>query len=121
MNLETLTPTAPTLDPTTGEFSGRQQPSNVPDAVSGGVAGQFLAPLFQGSGSFDLLLTDVTLGDARNGVPNVLHLPRHLQWRHGGLHRLGGGPADHRRRGHGFDATVPGHPRQRDAGRRCWV
>jgi len=68
VDMSAATPTAPALDPVTGEFSGRQQVSY---AVTGGVAGQFLAPLFQGSGSFDLLLTDLTLGDARNGVPTT--------------------------------------------------
>ena len=69
VNVATLTPAAPTLDPTTGQFSGRAQPAPMPDMISGGFAGQFLAPLFQGNGSFDLLLTGLTLGDARNGVP----------------------------------------------------
>jgi hypothetical protein len=58
--------TAPTLDSVTGEFSGPQPPS---DGAEAQIVGQFLSQLFQGTSMVDITLTDIKLGDARNGVP----------------------------------------------------
>ncbi|MEP6473901.1 MAG: hypothetical protein ABJC74_09280, partial [Gemmatimonadota bacterium] len=60
--------TAPTLDAVTGEFSGPAQPSN---AASVAFAGQFVSQLYSGSNHVDVILTDVDLGDARNGAPVI--------------------------------------------------
>ncbi len=60
--------TAPTIDPTTGEFSGPAQPAN---GASVEFVGQFVSQLFQGSNTVDITLQDIVLGDARNGVPVV--------------------------------------------------
>jgi hypothetical protein len=65
VDLTTITPTAPTLDATTGQFSGRQQP---PNGASFAFAGQFVPQLFQGAHTVNIILTDLTLGDARYGI-----------------------------------------------------
>lgn len=58
----------PTLDATTGEFSGPAAPAN---GASAAFVGQFVSQLFQGTNTVDITLTDILLGDARNGVPIV--------------------------------------------------
>ena len=61
-----LTGPAPTLDPTTGEWSGPQLPAN------GGVAtfvGDFVSQLYEGVNNVDFTLTDLVLGDSRFGSP----------------------------------------------------
>ena len=65
VDLTTLTPTAPTLDGVTGEFSGRQQPAN---GAAFAIAGQFVPQLFQGAHVVNIQLVDLTLGDARFGI-----------------------------------------------------
>jgi hypothetical protein len=57
---------APTLDPTTGEFSGPQLPAD------GGVltfVGDFVSQLYEGVNNIDVTLQDLVLGDSRFGAP----------------------------------------------------
>jgi hypothetical protein len=58
--------TPPSIDPTTGAFSKKFQPAN---GASMGFVGQFVGSIFAAPGSVSAKLTDLTLGDARNGVP----------------------------------------------------
>ena len=56
----------PTIDATTGIFSGPFPPSN---AGSLGFVGDFARAIFQGEGSFTATLIGLGMGDARNGIP----------------------------------------------------
>ncbi|HYN17296.1 MAG TPA: hypothetical protein VEY96_04320, partial [Actinomycetes bacterium] len=58
--------TVPTLDPTTGRFSGKQPPA---DNIELGFAGAFAQTIFSGTGTFSATLIGLGLGDARNGIP----------------------------------------------------
>jgi hypothetical protein len=57
---------APTIDPTTGRFSGKQLPA---DNITLGFAGAFAQTIFTGTGSFSATLLGLGMGDARNGIP----------------------------------------------------
>jgi hypothetical protein len=56
----------PTIDPATGEFSGK---SPAADGATPSFVGQFAQTIFSGQGAFTATLIGVGLGDARNGVP----------------------------------------------------
>jgi hypothetical protein len=56
----------PTLDPTTGRFSGKQPPA---DNLTLGFAGAFAQTIFTGTGSFSATLLGLGLGDARAPIP----------------------------------------------------
>jgi hypothetical protein len=56
----------PTIDPTTGQFSGKQPPA---DNIELGFAGAFAQTLFTGTGTFSATLIGLGLGDTRNGIP----------------------------------------------------
>ncbi len=58
--------TVPTIDGTTGIFSGKFPPSN---AGSLSFVGDFARAIFQGEGSFAATLIGLGMGDARNGIP----------------------------------------------------
>jgi hypothetical protein len=56
----------PTIDATTGRFSGKFPPANGAQLA---FIGEFAQTIFSGSGSFSATLIGLGLGDARNGVP----------------------------------------------------
>jgi hypothetical protein len=56
----------PTIDATTGQFSGKMPPSN---AATAGFVGEFARAIFSGQGSFGATLIGLGMGDARNGIP----------------------------------------------------
>jgi hypothetical protein len=58
--------TLPTLDPTTGRFSGKFPAAN---GAQINFVGAFAQTIFSGSGGFSATLLGLGLGDARNGVP----------------------------------------------------
>jgi hypothetical protein len=60
------TSTVPTIDPTTGRFSGKFPAAN---AATIGFVGQFAQSIFSGTGNFSATLIGLGLGDARGGVP----------------------------------------------------
>jgi hypothetical protein len=57
---------APTIDPATGRFSGKQPPA---DNITLGFSGAFAQTIFTGTGTFSARLIGLGLGDARNGIP----------------------------------------------------
>jgi len=56
----------PTIDPATGEFSGKEPAA---DGAAASFVGQFAQTIFSGQGAFTATLIGVGLGDGRNGVP----------------------------------------------------
>jgi hypothetical protein len=58
--------TPPTINATTGQFSGKFPPTN---AAEIGFVGDFATAIFSGDGSFSATLIGIGLGDARNGIP----------------------------------------------------
>ncbi|HEY7479394.1 MAG TPA: T9SS type A sorting domain-containing protein [Gemmatimonadales bacterium] len=58
--------TLPTIDATTGQFSGKMPPSN---AATAAFVGEFARAIFSGQGSFGATLIGLGMGDARGGIP----------------------------------------------------
>ena len=63
---DSLIPNLPTIDPTVGTFSGPMPPANGAQLA---FVGQFVSKVFAQPGQVSAKLIDLTLGDARNGVP----------------------------------------------------
>ena len=58
--------TTPTMDPTTGRFSGKQPAA---DNIQLGFSGGFAQNIFSGTGTFSATLLGLGLGDSRNNIP----------------------------------------------------
>jgi hypothetical protein len=58
--------TVPTINPTTGVFSGKQPPAN---NSSLNFIGEFVQSIFSAPGTFSAKLLGLGMGDARNGIP----------------------------------------------------
>ncbi len=58
--------TIPTIEPTTGRFSGKQPPA---DNIQLGFSGGLAATIFSGTGTFSARLLGLGLGDSRNSIP----------------------------------------------------